>query len=59
MISKNKHTGLWDVTCDRCSVETMEVEADDFVAAVRLVRWANWSVYKDVDGWVHACPDCE
>ncbi len=60
MIEFNKHTQMWDVTCDRCSTGQIEVEADDFRAAVRKVRWANWSVYKDPnEGWMHVCDDCE
>ena len=59
MINLNKHSGIWDVTCDRCSSESTEIEADDFREVVRLIKREGWSVYKDEnDEWVHACVDC-
>lgn len=59
MISKNKHTGLWEVTCDSCTVEFCEVEADSFSEAVAKIRGDGWNIFQDDDGeWLHTCIDC-
>ena len=49
---------MWDITCDRCSIEYLEVEADSFTEAVIEIRREGWSVYNDGIEWVHACGDC-
>lgn len=59
MITQNKHTKLWDITCDRCSTECLEIDADSFVEAVKELKSKGWSVFKnDSDEWTHTCPEC-
>lgn len=59
MISKSKFAGTWDVTCDRCSVEYIEIEVDGFRDVVKELKSLGWSIQKDEnDEWVHTCLDC-
>ena len=58
MIVKNKKTGLWDVTCDECSTEFDEIEADDFRDVVKILKKKHWDLLKIEDEWEHLCPMC-
>lgn len=59
MIKKDKHTGLWVATCDNCSGEYEEIEADDFKEAVKLLREKGWEIFRDSKYfWQHHCSDC-
>ena len=59
MITKNKHTGLWEITCDRCSTEFIEIETDNFMEAVEGLKREGWNVFKNEDDkWTHTCPEC-
>ena len=59
MITKNNHTMLWDITCDRCSTEYVEIEADSFIEAVQELKSLGWSIFKNEDNeWTHTCLEC-
>ena len=59
MITQNKHTKLWEVTCDRCSTEFLEIEADSFMEVVAELKREGWSVFKNEDDeWTHTCLEC-
>lgn len=59
MIERNRHTKCFDVTCDSCSTEYLEVETEDFKAVIREIKLEGWSVFKDDDDeWNHTCPNC-
>ena len=59
MITQNKHTKLWEITCDRCSTEFLEIEVDSFIEAVKELKREGWSVFKNEDDeWTHTCPEC-
>ncbi len=59
MITQNRHTKLWEITCDRCSTEYLEIDADSFVEAVKELKREGWSVFKNEDDeWTHTCTEC-
>jgi hypothetical protein len=59
MITKSKHIGGWEVTCDFCSTEVLEIECNDFSDVINVMKDNGWKVYKDRSGeWVHECFDC-
>ena len=59
MISFNNRSRNWDITCDRCSTEFLEIEADSFMEAVKELKREGWNVFKNEDNeWTHTCLDC-
>ena len=59
MITQNKHTKSWGITCDRCSTEFIEIEVDSFIGAVEELKELGWNVFKNEDDeWTHTCLEC-
>lgn len=51
----------WDVTCDYCSVEFLEVDSathywPDFQSALKTTGWRS---INEQGEWLHRCPECE
>lgn len=45
-------------SCDSCP-ENLEVDEDDFAAALAAAKMAGWRTYKGPDDmWAHSCPAC-
>lgn len=59
MIEKDKHTGNYNITCDHCSIEYLETEADNFTEAIAELKREGWRVFKNEDDeWTHSCLNC-
>ena len=59
MISFNIRLRLWEITCDRCSTEFLEIDANSFIEAVKELKREGWHVFKNYnDEWTHTCPEC-
>jgi len=59
VLTRNKHTGDYEATCDHCSTEYEDLETSDFLEAIRLLKELGWYIFKDEeDEWNHSCPNC-
>lgn len=59
MIERNRHMGGYDVTCDFCSSEYLEMEVETFSDVINGIKDLGWRVFKDRTGeWKHECFEC-
>jgi hypothetical protein len=43
--------------CDSCA-DVFEADDLDFSTAVRSLKYADWTIKKVGDVWIHNCPNC-
>ncbi len=60
MIQSSKFSDTWEITCDNCSHEFIEIEASSFTDMITELKQLGWIIRKDEeeDEWNHYCPEC-
>jgi hypothetical protein len=53
----DRQHGKFVVACDDCD-EVMDLDTDDFTAAVQEIKDSGWTIVKGRHGWEHYCPEC-
>lgn len=49
----------YEISCDGCSTETLEIEADDWNDMLRELKAEGWTNRPKDNGWEQLCPDCQ